>query len=96
MTTLFMNPAAEREVLGQLAWCANELLAAIDKEDAIAFHYVFQGTEFELMRAFWLLGDVERAQRIHGDIGEHSPVKCPVCSDYHAFEASNTGMERQP
>jgi hypothetical protein len=77
--------SAERQVLGQLAWCTNELLAAINYEDAIAFHYVFQGTEFELVRAFWLLEDEERATRIHSSIGEHSPDKCPVCSGAAAF-----------
>ena len=70
----------EREVLEQLAWCVNEMLSAIATEDSIAFHYTFQGTEFELMRAFWLLGDEERARRIHKSIGDHSPENCPVCA----------------
>jgi hypothetical protein len=74
-----------RNCLDQLASCANILCTAIREEDGIALHYGVEGTEFEVMRAAWLLGEQEEAKRIHGLVGDHSPKACPVCSGLEAF-----------
>jgi hypothetical protein len=76
-----------RDCLEQLASCANILCTAIREEDGIALHYGVQGTEFEVMRAAWLLGEPDEASRIHKLVGDHSPKCCPVCSGEEAFAA---------
>lgn len=88
-----MSAAALRDVLDQLATCANMVCTAVREEDQIKFHYGLQGMEFEVMRAAWLLGEQDEARRIHALVGDHSPDACPVCVGDDAYGADVVEVE---
>lgn len=76
---------AMRDVLDQLASCANIVCAAVRDEEPWSFHIGLEGLEFEVMRAAWLLGEHDEALRIHALVGEHSPNACPCCVGDDAY-----------
>jgi len=76
---------ALESVLAQLTACAKVLVDAIRTDDGIAQHYGFEGTEFELVRAHWLLGEKAAAEGVHALMGDHMPDNCPVCVGESAY-----------
>lgn len=79
------------EELEQLATCAGYVIDAVREngddpvELALKQHYGFEGMEFSVMRAKWMLGERDDAFGMHHFVGEHSPEKCPVCVGDKAF-----------